>query len=621
MCGIIAYLTTIKNYKILQSIIDSLTTLQNRGYDSSGIGVYNTNDNTLIVEKTVGKNLKELYKAIGIKNSHFGFGHNRWSTHGVVNKNNAHPHRSFSKNFHIVHNGTIDNMDELIDTIPDYKVKKYSETDTELFINLIEYFYKDDVKEAIEKTINIIRGPFAICVFSTLHPNEVYFCRRDLPLLIGFTDSLVIASSESIGFYDKVSHYIELKNNDVFISKIIDETTMKNISVEKYVTTRVIKSKTPKTPYPFKHWTIKEIMEQPLTVMKSMNMGMRIKNDHMVNLNGLEKKKDEILACNHSMLFGCGTSYHAGLIGGYLLQKFNCFDHNEGILASEFDEYLHMKNDMKNKLCIYLSQSGETKDLVDVLNIVDSTSAINISIINTVNSLIARKTECGVYANASRENGVASTKSFIAQVVVLSLISVWINQHKFLDNEKEKTKRKKMIASLSNLPLDIEACFTLFPTINHISSQLLSVLSETKNNSLFILGSGLGFHIAQEGALKIKEIAYIHAEAYCLLDLKHGPFALIEKNTPIIVIAHNKKSHERAKNIISEIKTRDGMVIFISPFERIYKCDYYIQVPSSQEFSFLLCLIPLQIMAYELSLAKNLNPDFPKNLAKCVTVN
>lgn len=262
----------------------------------------------------------------------------------------------------------------------------------------------------------------------------------------------------------------------------------------------------------------------------------------------------------------------------------------------------------------------KTKDLVDVLNITEQTSAVNISVINTVNSLIARITQCGVYANASRENGVASTKSFIAQVVVLSLISIWINQNKYSTKEEE-TKRLKMVSSLSNLPLDIEACFTLFPNIHHISSQLLSIISNKTNNSLFILGSGLGFYIAKEGALKIKEISYIHAEAYSLLDLKHGPFALIEENTPIIVIAHDKKSYERAKNICSEIKSRNGMIILISSFKKIPNCDYHIQVPYNQEFTFLLCVIPLQILAYELSLAKGLNPDFPKNLAKCVTVN
>ena len=625
MCGIIAYLTTIQDYQILNSIIQSLKTLQNRGYDSSGVGVYNLESKKLVIEKTIGKNLQELLDNHPVKSSHFGFGHNRWSTHGVVTKENAHPHHSLSNNLYIVHNGTIDNMDELITLIPEFKQKRYSQTDSELFVSLIDHFltndmeYGDDLdlndldlKMAIKKTIECIKGPFAITVFCNLFPNEVYFCRRDLPLLIGFTESLVIASSESIGFYDKVDHFIELKNDDVLVAMIVDNTI--RMDIESYIEKRVIKSKMAKTPYPFNHWTIKEIMEQPLTVMKSMNMGMRIKNNHMVNLNGLEKMKEKILKCNHVLSFGCGTSFHAGLVGSYLLKKLNSFDYSEGILASEFDTEIDIKNNMKDVLCIFLSQSGETKDLVDVLNITDKTDAINISVINTVNSLIARQTGCGVYVNASRENGVASTKSFTAQVVVLALIAVWVNQNKFLEDKDAKIKRTKMITSLSNLPLDIEETFTLFPIIKQITSQLI----DTK--SLFILGSGLGYCIAREGALKIKEISYIHAEAYSLLDLKHGPFALIENGTPIIVIAHDEKSHERSKNICSEIKTRHGRVIYITPFENIPNTDDYIQVPYNQELSFLLCLIPLQIMAYEFSLAKNIDCDFPKNLSKTITV-
>ena len=610
MCGIIAYLSATKNYEMLASIIESLKSLQNRGYDSSGVGLFNNVTREMDVKKITGNNIEELFD-MKTKTSHFGIGHNRWSTHGVVNNKNAHPHHSISGKFYIVHNGTIDNFDELKKTIPKYNDQKYSETDTELFINLIEYYYKNNVEEAIQKAISVIEGPFAICVFSILQPDKVYFCRRDLPLLVGFSENLVIASSETVGFYDKVEHYIELKNDDVFPVSVVEEEIQYE-KMSKYVKIRVVKSRDVLTPYPFPYWTIKEIMEQPLTVMKSTNMGMRIGSEHEVILRGLNEKRSEILKCNKVMLFGCGTSYHAGSVGAYLLRKMKCFDNCEALIASEFDPDLHIVNNMENTLCIYLSQSGETKDLVDALNIMKETNAVNISIINVVNSLIARTTGCGVYVNASRENGVASTKSFTAQVVVLALISVWINQQRYSEKViDEKTERTKMVKSLQDLPLDIEACFTLF---SKIKNRLCKALTFGKRNSLFILGSGLGYEIAREGALKIKEIAYIHAEAYSLLDLKHGPFALIENGTPIIVIAHDKKSYERSKNICSEIKTRNGLVIFISPYDRIENCDFYIQVPYNQRFSFLLCLIPLQMLAYELTLKFGVNPDFPKNL-------
>ena len=617
MCGIIAYLSTNKKYEMLKSIIESLKSLQNRGYDSSGLGLYDVKNKKMSIKKIEGNNIEDL-SSLEIKDSYFGMGHNRWSTHGVVNERNAHPHHSISKKFYIVHNGTIDNIEEVRKIIPKYEDNRYSETDTEVFINLIEYYYKDtkNIKEAIKKTISVIEGPFAVCVFSILHPEEVYFCRRDLPLLLGFSDKLVIASSETVGFYEKVEHYIELKNEHIFKVKIVEEQLVFD-DMSKYIKIRVVKAREPQTPYPYPYWTIKEIMEQPMTVLQSTNMGMRIKSLDKVILNGLDNRIGDILKCKRVVLFGCGTSYHAGCVGSYLLRKMRCFEHSESFIASEFELDIHMENNMENTLAIYLSQSGETKDLVDMLYKLKETDAINISVINAVNSLIARTTGCGVYVNASRENGVASTKSFTAQVVVLALISLLINQNRYGEDKKHKLERQKMISSLQDLPLDIKECFTLFPQIQDISKKVLN----SKHNSMFILGSGLGKEIAKEGALKIKEISYIHAEAYSLLDLKHGPFALIEENTPIVVIAHDEVSYERSKNICSEIKTRNGMVIFISPYDEIENIDYHIKVPYNEMFGFLICLIPLQLMAYELTLAKGLNPDFPKNLAKCVTVN
>ena len=616
MCGIIAYLINDKNYSVLEALIKSLKSLQNRGYDSTGIGIFDNVNKTFVTKKVVGNNLDQLYN-FDIKKSHIALGHNRWSTHGVVNNTNAHPHYSMNKNFYIVHNGTIDNLEDVKKIIPDYDEKKYSETDTEIFINLIQHFYnqENNIKNAIEKTINVIEGPFAICVISVNNPNEIYFCRRDLPLLIGFSDNMIIASSESVGFYDKVEHYIVLENNDVFVSSINEEQEIINNDINKYVQIRVVKSREVKISYPYPYWTIKEIMEQPLTIMKSLNMGMRLNcTTNNVILTGLKQKKEEIINCKRLLVFGCGTSYHAGLVGNYLFKKIKKFDNCQCILAPEFDIEIDARNNLKDTLCIYLSQSGETKDLVDVLNVLVKTEAINISVINTVNSLIARTTGCGVYVNASREIGVASTKSFTGQVIVLSLIYIWLNQH--LYPEESLKERKDMITELQNLPLDIEASFTLFDQL-----KTTNMLDDINKQSIFILGSHLGYYIAKEGALKIKEISYIHAEAYSLMDLKHGPFALIEDGTPIIVIAHDKISYERSKNICSEIKTRNGLVVFISPFGKISNCDYYIEVPHNDKFSYLLCLIPLQILAYELSLKRGHNPDFPRNLAKSVTVN
>lgn len=599
MCGIVSFFTTIHNYNIYKKLVESLKILQNRGYDSSGIGIYSTKMN---ISKIVGTDIDKLNQFDG----YFGFGHNRWSTHGVVNEVNAHPHKSLDNKFYIVHNGTIDNFEELKKEISDYDIHKYSETDSELFVNLIQKYYDNSVEDAINKTISKIKGSFAVIIFTVHTPNKVYYCKRNLPLLLGINNNIVIGASESVIFYDNVDYYISLKDNDVITTEISNE----NISISKlsnYIQTRVVKTKQSITPYPFKHWTIREIFEQPLVMLKSVNMGERLLTDKVV-INGLKHKKNKILKTQKVFLFGCGTSYHAGLIGSYLL-RFVCNIDSECLVPSEYNNKIH---NTKNNLCIYLSQSGETKDLYDLLKI--NSNSINISIVNVVNSLIARTTKCGIYTNAERENGVAATKSFTSHIIVLNLLVLWFHQHYFKDDNKY---RIKYINYLKILPLDCNSILSNISLIKDISNTIIKL----NKQSMFILGSELGYYIAKEGALKIKEISYIHTEAHYLSDLKHGPFALIEDNTPIIVIAHDKKSYETSKIICSEIKSRNGFIIFITPYDKINNIDCYIQTPNNKMFNYLLALYPLQLLAYELSVSKGYNPDFPRNLAKSVTVN
>ena len=619
MCGIFGIIfNQHKNKDIVnlyELIINGLIQLQNRGYDSSGICLLN--DDNFDIYKYASTNEMsaiEKLKKIDIKtnNSTIGIGHNRWATHGGKTDYNAHPHYSNDLNFCLVHNGIIENYQKLKAFLINQNFTFYSETDTEVIVNLISYYYNihNDTLVAIQHTIKDLEGTYALIIINKNESNKLYAVRNGSPLLIGNQNNMAIITSEQSGFCNKVSKYITLENKDICIlEKKIEKITLntKNIYVENDV--NIFKNDL--TPFPYKHWTIKEIMEQPTTILNSLNNGGRIKNESEVKLGGIEEHFEELKDVDNIIFLGCGTSFHVGLYGRYFFNKICDFN-----TVQVFDGADFVLSDIPRKgktALILISQSGETRDLYLVLEkIKDRKDIFTIGIINVVDSLIAREVNCGIYCNAGREMGVASTKSFTSQVICVSLLAIWFAQIKNI-NEEERIKIIKDLNSLSNN--FYEAIFNLKEHIEQVVEKF------KKYNNLFILGKELDECIAREGSLKIKEISYIHSEAYSASSLKHGPFALLDKEFPVIILNCNKSYSAKIMNCFEEVHSRNSPIILITNEDvKLNKDCELIKIPKNDTFGSLVGIIPLQLFSYYFSVSKNINPDIPKNLAKVVTV-
>jgi glucosamine--fructose-6-phosphate aminotransferase (isomerizing) len=614
MCGIFG-LVLLNNENLYQLIINGLIQLQNRGYDSAGLcAIFN---NKFEVNKYASTNeISAIDKLSSLEletsdNMYIGFGHNRWATHGGKTDINAHPHLSNSGNFAIVHNGIIENFYEL----KKYLIKKgysfKSQTDTEVIVNLIEEYYKENnnVYESIQKTIDTLTGTYGLIIQSIYEPDVLYCVRNGSPLLVGQNDDKIIITSEQSGFCGIMSNYITLHNDDICIIKRDDDMLSLNTK-RNYKKKNVTIIETELTPHPFNHWTLKEIYQQPEVVLSSINKGGRIKNDCEVKLGGLEQHLDLLKNINNIIILGCGTSYFAGLYGMYYFKHLCNFNTVQVFDGAEFNDY-----DIPNigiTAFILISQSGETKDLHRCIEIAKNHSIITIGIINVVDSLIAREVDCGIYCNAGKEVGVASTKAFTSQVVCLSMTAIWFSSlHKI-----NKQKRTKMIQDLHNLSNDIKT------TLDECNNKILNIVSKFKSNNMFILGKGTDEYIAKEGALKVKEISYIHSEGYSSSSLKHGPFALLDENFPVMILNLNENYSSKIMNCYEEVLSRNSPIIFITNDNSvcdIIKCDS-ILIPENKSYSSLLGIIPIQLFAYYLSISKGINPDKPKNLAKVVTV-
>jgi len=408
-----------------------------------------------------------------------------------------------------------------------------------------------------------------------------------------------------------VSNYITLNNDDICIIEQT-ETQIKLVTKHTYLKKNVTALESILTPHPYNHWTLKEINEQPNTIMNSINNGGRIKSKREVKLGGLEQCAHILKNINNLIILGCGTSYFAGLYGMYFLKQMCNFNTVQVFDGAEFNNSDIPK--IGETAFILISQSGETKDLHRCIEISKSNNITTIGIINVVDSLIAREVDCGVYCNAGKEVGVASTKAFTSQVVCLSLVAIWFAQlHKINEN-----KRVKMISDLHNLSNDFKN------TLECCSEQIQTISKKIKSHSMFLLGKGSDEYIAKEGSLKIKEISYIHAEGYSSSSLKHGPFALLDENLPVIILNLDKIHKTKTLNCYQEVKSRNAPIIFITNdnitiTNNIEKCEV-INIPENKTYASLLGVIPIQLLAYYLSLEKGINPDKPKNLAKVVTV-
>lgn len=613
MCGICAYIGFGNGYK---HIYFGLSMLQNRGYDSAGIcGI---NDSKLVVRKYASTEKTALEMLANMDNvfdgCHIIQAHSRWACQGAKTDLNAHPHVDFFGNFSIVHNGIIENYEEINNELIDkHNIYCKSQTDTEVIVNLISMYYNKvkNTELAIRLALDRLEGTWGLVIFNRLEPNRMYCARHGSPLLIGIEDNFAMVASEQSGFCAYIKNYICLNDNDIVIlEKDYTNNSIKFHKKSEYITKKVTADCECITPKPYPHWTLKEIWEQPDTVKKAIGLGGRIINDSTVKLGGLEMQEN-LKDIKHLIILGCGTSYNAGMHVLHIFKKISGFETVQLFDGAEFNKYDIPQG--KKTGFILLSQSGETRDLYQVLQIAKEFNIITIGIINVVDSLIAREVDCGIYLNAGKEVGVASTKVFTAQIIVLMLVAVWFSQ---IRNDKYIEIRRNIIRDIQQLPFDIKG--TLDSCTDLCKNVAESLINE---NSCFILGKGSCESIAYEGALKIKEIGYIHAEGYSSSALKHGPYSLIRKGLPIIVVNPDDEYKINNKILIEEIKARDANIICITNNIIINKnVDTTILVKSNNTFNGILCLIAMQLIGYYLSCTKNKNPDLPNNLAKTVSV-
>jgi len=609
MCGIIALISLSKKDNFI-TLLNGLKQLQNRGYDSSGIC---TLDKSFNLSKYASiNNIDSVQKLEKEKekftNFNIGIAHTRWATHGAKTDINSHPHISYDNKIALVHNGIIENFLDLKIELIDKGIKFKSETDSEVIVNLIAFNYNktNNFMNAIKKSIKMLSGTWGLAIINKDEPNKLYCVRHGSPILVSQSVDKVLVSSEQSGFNGLVNNYFVLDSNDIceisINNKKINITTEKNYDIQNALVLNF-----DLTPSPFAHWTIKEITEQFDSSLRAIGLGGRLLNENKVRLGGLENHTNILKNIDNIIFLGCGTSYFAALCGIHYFKELCHFNLVNIIDGSDFSEK-DIPRYGKTAL-VMLSQSGETKDLHRCIKIGKDNDLFLVGVINVVDSMIARECDCGCYLNAGREVGVASTKSFTSQVIILSMMAVWFSQIHNINNNK----RRNFITDLRKLPYDIKKTIDVCKTKKDLFIKILN------KDNLFILGKGKSESIAKEGALKIKEITYIHAEGYSGSALKHGPFALLSKNMPVVLIAPKNEYYSKMNNIYHEVSSRKSPILFITD-DIDCKYDNNIVIPKNNVFSDLLSVIPLQLAAYFLSLERGLNPDRPRNLAKCVTV-
>ena len=628
MCGIFGILSN-AHENIYQAILNGLIQLQNRGYDSSGYcvfsgGKFNVNKYASTEQETSIQKLTNVKLDMNPLDHHWiGMGHNRWATHGGKTDLNSHPHVSNDGNIAIVHNGIIENYQDIKKELTKEGFHFDSQTDTEVIVNLVSSFLKDIEKDtsltnaqhklyAIEKAIAKLQGTYGIILMFQDDPDSLYCMKNGSPILIGENENSVILTSEQSGFCNRMNHYFILNNDDIcMIYRDRENNKIKIHTSHSYAKKPVTILAEDLSPHPFPHWTIKEIFDQPNTILNAINRGGRIKNKKEVKLGGLEEHIDTMKNIDNIILLGCGTSYHAGLYGMYFLKHLCHFNTINVIDGAEFSSYDIPK--VGKTTCIFISQSGETKDLHRCIEIANEHDIFTVGIINVVDSLIAREVQCGIYCNAGKEIGVASTKSFTSQVVCLSLFAIWCSQIK----DWNEMKRIRMIQDLHNLSNDVK---NVLEDI-HVDGSIQTIANEfTSFSSMFLLGKGPDEYVAKEGSLKIKEITYIHAEAYSTSALKHGPFALLDENLPTIIFDCCEEHRAKTQNCLEEVYSRRSPILWITnSIHNDDRCNQ-IFIANNTTYSSLLSIIPIQLLSYYISIYKNINPDIPKNLAKVVTV-
>ncbi|MCQ2252343.1 MAG: glutamine--fructose-6-phosphate transaminase (isomerizing) [Bacteroidales bacterium] len=611
MCGIVGYIGFQQAYPI---IVNGLKRLEYRGYDSAGIALIDNNIPN--VYKVKGK-VSDLESFIGSnsKAGTIGIGHTRWATHGVPNDVNAHPHVSMHGKFIIVHNGIIENYSMLRKKLTSRGYSFKSETDTEVLANLIEYIYefaKVSAEDAVLLALRKVVGAYGIAVYCTDEPGRLIAARKSSPLVIGIGQKEYFIASDATPFVDYTDQvvYLDDENLAVLSGEGIHIKTIRNIDVDAEVkkidfdTDEIEKGG-------FDHFMLKEIFEQPKSIIDTFRGRIDLSHN-TIQLGGIMPVMPKLMNARRVIIVGCGTSWHAGLLGEYLFEEYARVP-VEVEYASEF----RYRNPIINSedVVIAISQSGETADTLAAIQLAKKCGACVIGICNVVGSSISRETHAGVYTHAGPEIGVASTKAFTAQVSVLTMMALFIGRAKFNISAEQY---HELISELSSVPEKIEE-------VLKTSEAVKQVADKYKDASNFLyLGRGCYYPVALEGALKLKEISYIHAEGYPAAEMKHGPIALIDEKMPVIFIACQDKSYEKIVSNIQEVKARKGTVIAIvneGDSTVANMADYVLEVPRfNTAVGALIAAIPLQLLSYYIAVMRGCNVDQPRNLAKSVTV-
>lgn len=609
MCGIVGY---IGNKNCVPLLIEGLKRLEYRGYDSAGIGIIDDGKSVIVKNKGKVSDLQNKLNELNL-NANIGLGHTRWATHGIPNEINAHPHQNEEGTLFLIHNGIIENYKTIKKSLMQDGYKFQSETDTEVLAHLIDSFLKKgyDIFKATQFALQEVDGTYGLAIIYTKEPDRIVAARKGSPLIIGLgeNENFIASDVSAVLSYTKNIIYLEdgeivsLTKNDYNVKTISNQEVIK--AVEEISMTL---DEIDKDGYP--HFMLKEIMQQPESLRNSIR-GRVLIEEGTAKLGGLENIIEDLLDVDRFLITACGTSWHAGLVAEYMFEQFIRVP-TEVEYASEF----RYRNPIINKkdAVFFISQSGETADTLAALRETKLRGGIALGVCNVVGSSIARESDSGVYIHAGPEIGVASTKAFTSQLIVFALITLLIARRKNLSIENGREIAK----AISKIPQQVADILKLNNKIEIIAEEF----KDAKN--FLYLGRGYNFPVALEGALKLKEISYIHAEGYPAAEMKHGPIALIDENMPVVFIAPKDATYDKIISNIQEVKARGGRIIAIaSEGDNEIKdlVEYVIHIPNTiAMLKPILTVIPLQLLAYHIAVKKGLNVDQPRNLAKSVTV-
>jgi glucosamine--fructose-6-phosphate aminotransferase (isomerizing) len=613
MCGIVGYLG---NRNAVPVVINGLKRLEYRGYDSAGIAVLN--ENGLSLTKCKGK-VADLEAKMngGVEAATLGIGHTRWATHGPPNDVNAHPHTSNSGSLVLIHNGIIENYSAVKEALKKRGFSFQSDTDTEVLVNLIEDIKQAEnvsLEKAVRIALNQVVGAYAIAVFDIANQNQVVVARKGSPLVIGVGEEEFFIASDATPFLEYTKSAIYLEDNEMAVVERGKEISVKSITSNKQVRPYIHQLQMDLEAIEkggYDHFMLKEIYEQPKSIGDTLR-GRLLPEQGVIKLGGVFEYREKFLNADRIIIIGCGTSWHAGLVAEYMFEDLARIP-VEVEYASEF----RYRNPVitERDVVIAISQSGETADTLAAIKLAKEKGAFIFGVCNVVGSSIARETHAGAYTHAGPEIGVASTKAFTAQVAVLSMMAISLAHDKGL---LKTSYYHELLTELHNIPDKIASMLQ-----SDKQTRAISEVFKNAHNFLY-LGRGYDFPVALEGALKLKEISYIHAEGYPAAEMKHGPIALIDENMPVVVIAPKNQQYEKIVSNIQEVKARNGKIIAIvveGDTEIASIADYVIEVVDTKEvFTPLITTIPLQLLSYHIAVMRGCNVDQPRNLAKSVTV-